>query len=85
VRVTVTDPETGEVVHNGTTRRRPTAAQRRHIEARHPTCIFPGCRKPSRESDIDHREAWTEGGLTDEENLGPLCRRHHVTNNTDGS
>lgn len=77
-RVTVIDPETGQVVHNGTTRRRPTVGQRRKVEARIQTCVFPGCRMPARDSDLDHRHAWSEGGLTDEENLAPLCRHDHL-------
>jgi hypothetical protein len=76
-RFTVTDPVNGQVVHSGTTRRRPTAAQRQRVEARHVTCVFPGCRMPARDSDLDHRHAWSEGGPTDDLNLAPLCRRHH--------
>jgi hypothetical protein len=41
------------------------------------TCVFPGCRTPARDSDLDHRHAWSEGGPTDDLNLAPLCRRHH--------
>jgi hypothetical protein len=77
-RVTVTDPDTGEVVHSGTTRRRPTTSQRRHLESSHPTCIFPGCRMPAGQSDLDHRHAWSEGGTTEDDNLAPLCRRDHL-------
>ena len=40
----VTDPDTGALIASGVTRRRPTAAQRRHVQAIHPTCIFMGCR-----------------------------------------
>lgn len=47
--------ESGEIVADGITRRRPTAAMRRHVEARHRTCVFPGCRMPATRSDIDHR------------------------------
>lgn len=46
-RVTVADPDDGAVLWNGTTRRRPTARQRRYTQARHRTCIFPGRRMPS--------------------------------------
>jgi hypothetical protein len=74
--VTVTD-DTGKVVHTGTTRRRPTAAQRRTVGAKTMTCVFPGCRMPARDSDLDHRDAWAEGGPTDEDNLEPLCRHDH--------
>ena len=73
----VTDPETGIPVHTGVTRRRPRRETRRWVEARNPTCIFPGCRRPSRECDLDHRLPWSERGPTCECNLVPLCRRHH--------
>jgi hypothetical protein len=76
-RVTVTDPDTGLPVHVGTTRRRPTTSQRRNIEAVALTCVFPGCRIPARDSDLDHRQAWAEGGPTQEANLEPLCRHDH--------
>ncbi len=76
-RVTVTGGE-GEVVWNGTTRRRPTHTQRRNIETRNPTCVFPGCRMPADQCDIDHHRAWVDGGATLEPNLGPLCRHDHV-------
>jgi hypothetical protein len=75
-QVTVTD-HNGDVVHVGTTRRRPTTTQRRQVEAVAHTCVFPGCRMPARESDLDHRQAWTDGGPTEEDNLQPLCRHDH--------
>lgn len=73
----VTDPETGMPIHTGVTRRRPRRAVRREIEARNPTCIFPGCRRSARDCDLDHRKQWSERGLTCACNLVPLCRRHH--------
>jgi hypothetical protein len=73
----VTDPETGMPVHTGITRRRPRRETRRVVEARNPTCIFPGCRMASRNCDLDHRRPWSEQGPTCECNLVPLCRRHH--------
>jgi Domain of unknown function (DUF222) len=76
-RVTVTDPDSGTVVWNGITRRRPTVAQRRYLEARHRRCVFPGCRMPALESDIDHTRDFAKGGATAVSNLGPLCRHHH--------
>ncbi|HEY7468717.1 MAG TPA: DUF222 domain-containing protein [Acidimicrobiia bacterium] len=76
-RFTVTDPNRGEVVHTGLTRRRPTTSQKRQVHAQTPTCVFPGCRMPARDSDLDHRHAWSEGGPTDDLNLAPLCRHHH--------
>ena len=76
-RYTVTDPVTGRPIQNGTTRRRPTASQRRHVQADRPTCIFPGCRMLAADSDLDHRIPHSEGGPTDGSNLEPLCRHDH--------
>jgi hypothetical protein len=73
----VTDPETGIPVHTGVTRRRPTRETRRLVEAKNPSCIFPGCRRPSADCDLDHRLQWSERGPSCECNLVPLCRRHH--------
>ena len=69
-RVTVT--ENGEPVWTGTTRRRPTVHETRQIEAQNPTCVFPGCRMPATECDLDHTRAWSEGGPTTTDNLSPL-------------
>ncbi len=76
-RFMVTDPETGAPVAVDTTRRRPSADQRRFIEMYHPTCAFPGCRMPAIESDIDHRDEYSAGGPTAIANLLPLCRHDH--------
>jgi hypothetical protein len=75
-QVTVTG-DRGEVVWTGVTRRRPNAEIRREVAAAVPTCVFPGCRMPAADSDIDHNQAWSEGGLTDPANLAPLCRHDH--------
>lgn len=77
-RFTVTHPETGLPVANGITKRRPTSSQRRFVEARNRSCVFPGCRMPSRRCDLDHRVPYSDGGPTTVCNLAPLCRRHHV-------
>lgn len=76
-RYTITDTETGQHLHEGITRRRPTASQRRHIEARDRTCIFPGCRMPSVDCDIDHTTPYSEGGATCPCNNAPGCRHDH--------
>lgn len=78
-RFTVTDPDTGLPIHDGTTRRRPTASQRRTVEARHRTCIFPGCRMPAVRCDLDHRVPWSQRRRTHSDGLDSLCRHHHVT------
>jgi hypothetical protein len=73
------DDETGShPLANGLIRRRPTAAQRRRVEAVNPTCIFPGCRAASIASDLDHQVEWAKGGPTRTDHLNPFCRHHHV-------
>jgi hypothetical protein len=78
-RVTVTHPTTGDIVHTGTTRRRPSSAQTRDVHAMYRTCVFPGCRMPATGCDLDHRVPWSEGGPTTVDFLAPLCRHDHVT------
>jgi 5-methylcytosine-specific restriction endonuclease McrA len=75
--VTVTDGETNDVVLAGITRYRPTTQQRRDVHARHRTCIWPGCRTPADDADLDHTTPWADGGKTTTTNLAPLCRHHH--------
>ena len=70
--------DNGRPVATGTLSRRPTAGQRRHLEATYPTCVFPGCRQPSFQCDLDHRKPHSQGGPTHNDNLGPLCRHHHM-------
>ncbi len=62
----------------GITRRRPTTSLARRIRARHPRCVFPGCRMPARQCDLDHTQPWAHGGPTCQHNLAPLCRHHHT-------
>jgi len=76
-RYTVTG-ENGNPIAIGTTRRRPTAGQKRLAQTLNPTCVFPGCRIPSIDCDLDHNQPWSQNGPTREDNLGPLCRHHHV-------
>jgi hypothetical protein len=56
---------------------RPTAAQRRFVEARDRHCRMPGCRRRPGRLDLDHGIPHTDGGPTDCWNLCCLCRRHH--------
>ncbi len=77
-RWTLTDPDTGQPVDGGTTRRRPAVSQRRRAEILHPTCVHPGCRMPSTDCDLDHRQPWAEYRVTCTADLGPMCRHHHV-------
>ncbi len=67
----------GQIVHVGTTKRRPTASMKRLVHAQHPTCVFRGCRMPATDCDIDHTIAVSDGGPATDCNLAPLCRYHH--------
>jgi hypothetical protein len=81
-RYTVT--HNGRPLATGTTRRRPTPAQRRLIVATHPTCVFPGCRMPATECDIDHRVEWSRTHITTTTGLAPCCRHDHNGRHTHG-
>ena len=55
----------------------PTPAQRRFVKGRDRTCRHPGCGQPVARVDLDHVDAYADGGPTDCANLCCLCRRHH--------
>jgi hypothetical protein len=77
-RFVVTDPATGMPVTHGITRRRPTATQQRHLIAHHQTCVFPGCRMPATNCDLDHRIPWAHSHTTRTNDLAPGCRHDHI-------
>ena len=77
-RYVITDPHTGMPLTHGTTQRRPTAAQQRHIITHNPTCIFPGCRMPATACDLDHRTPWSKTHKTDPNDMAPGCRHDHI-------
>ncbi len=76
-RYVITDPDTGRLRQVGTTRRRPTAAMRRFVTARDPTCPYPGCVVSTGGAELDHIQPWAEGGPTTLDNLAPPCPKHH--------
>ena len=71
------DINTEDCAHE-TASRRPTRTQRRHVQRRYPTCVWPGCRQPAVVCDLDHRDPVAAGGPTTCRNLAPLCRHHHM-------
>ena len=77
VRV-LTHPVTGTVLDVDRKTYRIPSDLRRWLRVHHPTCVFPGCQKPTDRCDIDHRKRWSDGGTTSAENTAPLCERHHV-------
>lgn len=69
---------TGVPLDLGRSAYRPPKGLRRFIEYRDGTCQFPGCLRPARRSEIDHRVEWQNGGTTGADNLQALCVRHHA-------
>jgi hypothetical protein len=76
-RYTITNTQTGQPVVSGITSRRPTATQRREVETRDRNCVFPRCRIPATDCDLDHTTTWAENGTTTPGNLVSLCRTDH--------
>jgi hypothetical protein len=74
----VTDPVTGQLLDYGHDTYRPPKDLAEFVIARDQTCTFPGCERPARRCDLDHRTPYREGGSTSSKNLGPLCERHHI-------
>ena len=71
------DPVTGVVKDLDRTTYRPPASLARYIQVRDGTCIAPGCMRPAEHCQLDHTVRWVDEGCTCEDNLGPLCVRHH--------
>lgn len=90
----ITDPLSGNLLDLGRNHYVPSQCLVDFLTARDRICRFPGCSQPARLGDIDHAKSWDEGGETNPQNLGFLCRRHHrlkthgdwkLTSNADGS
>jgi hypothetical protein len=62
----------------GRTTRLASRAQRRALQAIHPTCVADGCETPFDRCHIHHVIAWENGGPTDLANLQPVCTRDHT-------
>ena len=52
-------------------------AQRRALRVMYPTCPMPGCEVRYAFTKPHHVVWWRHGGLTDLDNLLPVCSRHH--------
>ncbi len=80
------DPTTGHLLDAGARIYRPSAALARFVRARDRTCRWPNCHQPAIRCDLDHTEAFEDGGPTTCANLCTLCRRHHrLKHESDGS
>jgi len=73
--VEITHDESGSILNLGRKRRTISPAIRRALDARDPTCRFPGCKV--RFTQGHHVEHWANGGETKLTNLLNLCHHHH--------
>ena len=73
----------GRVLHapgrldEGRDKRVATRAQRRALNAMYRGCGMPGCTVHFERAKVHHIVPWEHGGLTNLDNLLPLCPRHH--------
>ncbi len=61
----------------GRSTRLANGAQRRVLRGLYATCAVPGCDARFAHTKIHHVHWWRRGGLTDLDNLLPLCSKHH--------
>jgi hypothetical protein len=73
----VRDPMTGHLLDYGRRTYEVPQALRNFVVARDQHCRFPGCHRRADLCQLDHAEAWDDGGATSAANIGALCVRHH--------
>jgi hypothetical protein len=59
-------------------------AQRRALRAIYTTCAIPGCTVRYNRTKLHHVIWWEHDGLTDLDNLLPVCEQHHHNIHNDG-
>ncbi|MEO6472787.1 MAG: DUF222 domain-containing protein [Aeromicrobium sp.] len=82
IRRLLTDPVDGTLIARDPRRRRFDGPLAGHIRTRDRRCRQPGCDCKIRE--IDHSQAYGDGGLTTAENGQGLCRRSHTIKHQPG-
>ena len=68
----------GIVLDMGRKTRLATAGQRLALQIEFGGCAVPGCDAPFEWCHMHHIDFWENGGVTDLDNLLPLCTRHHA-------
>jgi hypothetical protein len=68
----------------GRTTRTANRAQRRALRGLYATCAIPGCSTHYDRCNLHHVIWWRHGGLTNLDNLLPLCSHHHHKVHDDG-
>jgi Domain of unknown function (DUF222)/HNH endonuclease len=72
------------VLNLGRNARLANRAQRRALAAVHETCAVPGCEVRYWQTKLHHIQWWEHGGLTNLDNLIPLCSHHHARLHAEG-
>ncbi len=67
----------GNAIDVGRRSRTATDAQWSALNAMYSTCCWAGCDRPVSWCQAHHIHEWENGGLTDLDNLVPLCSKHH--------
>lgn len=67
----------GNVIDVGRTSRTATDTQWAALNAMYSSCAWSGCDRPVSWCQAHHIHEWEHGGLTDLDNLLPLCSTHH--------
>ena len=74
----LTDPISGTIIDMDPKQYRVPAALKRWLAIEHVTCDFPGRGRRAANCDLDHTQAWADGGTTTAANLAHRCRKHHT-------
>ena len=77
IRRVLVEEQTGRALDVGVRRYQLTNAERDFIFTRDRRCRRPGCNQPASRCEVDHAVPYDSGGVTQTDNLGALCVRHH--------
>ena len=76
-RLAIEEGARSHLYGHGSRAYRPPASLRRRVTERDSRCVFPTCRRPAAQADLDHTVPFHRGGPTAICNLAVLCRHHH--------
>ena len=82
LEVAIFHPQAGPV-NLYTTHRFANTKQRDLARATLTTCPVPDCRHAADNCEVHHVDAWSQGGMTNMDNLAVVCRYHNRTNDDD--
>jgi hypothetical protein len=73
----IRDRTTRETIAFGRNRRLATPLQKLLLTVRFGYCSVDGCYEPAQRCDADHIIPFARGGLTNDQDMQPLCHKHH--------